>query len=103
MVSAAYDISSRPLSTASAANDLSRGRVSVKGLPAHSELPFVGREPELEVLAAALREAREGRGCLVLLVGEAGIGKTRALEEFGRRADASARSILWGRCAEQEG
>jgi tetratricopeptide (TPR) repeat protein len=64
---------------------------------------FVGRETELEALAARLAEARAGRGGFVLLVGEAGIGKTRTAEELIAREVASADRILWGRCAEQEG
>ncbi|MEA2293270.1 MAG: hypothetical protein QOE86_909 [Solirubrobacteraceae bacterium] len=49
-------------------------------------LPLVGRDQELAVLEQALTEAREGRGRLVVIAGEPGIGKTRLLEELGRRA-----------------
>ncbi len=38
---------------------------------------FVGRQRELGELVAALDEAMSGRGRLVMLVGEPGIGKTR--------------------------
>src|SRR5262245_65022091 len=41
-----------------------------------SEGVFVGRERELEALEAGLESARTGRGRLILLAGEAGIGKT---------------------------
>jgi predicted ATPase len=68
-----------------------------------AEHRFVGRERELEALTARLADARAGRGRLVLLVGEPGIGKTRIAEELIARAATSTDRILWGRCAEQEG
>src|SRR2546427_9001593 len=45
---------------------------------------FVGREHELSSLLAALDDATAGAGRLVLLLGEAGIGKTRTAGEFAR-------------------
>jgi DNA-binding NtrC family response regulator/tetratricopeptide (TPR) repeat protein len=47
--------------------------------------PFVGRERELAALESRWREAREGRGELVAVAGEPGIGKSRLLFEFARR------------------
>lgn len=43
---------------------------------------FVGRDAELAVLSTALHEAGAGRGQLVTIVGEAGIGKSRLVQEF---------------------
>jgi AAA ATPase domain len=54
--------------------------------PGGGKPPFIGREAELAVLVAGLDDARAGRGRFVALVGEAGIGKTRTLEEFVARA-----------------
>jgi DNA-binding CsgD family transcriptional regulator len=53
-----------------------------------TQTPLVGREAELGRLAGALRGAEEGTGSLVLLCGEAGVGKTRLVEELaaGRSA-----------------
>jgi hypothetical protein len=48
---------------------------------------FVGRRTELDALDAALRDARDGRGRLVLLEGEPGIGKTRLATEIVARAE----------------
>ena len=43
---------------------------------------FVGRERELDVLGAALERAGGGRGQVVALVGDAGVGKSRLLREL---------------------
>jgi predicted ATPase len=64
---------------------------------------FVGRDAELAVLMAGLDDARAGRGRFVALVGEAGIGKTRTLEEFVARAGLPDERIWWGSCPEQPG
>ncbi|MBI4413872.1 MAG: AAA family ATPase, partial [candidate division NC10 bacterium] len=45
---------------------------------------FVGRETDLEALRHALEKARAGRGQVVALVGEPGVGKSRLLWEFAR-------------------
>lgn len=49
------------------------------------ETAVVGRESELRALWEAYEQARSGCGQVVLLRGEAGIGKTRLAEEFVRR------------------
>jgi class 3 adenylate cyclase/predicted ATPase len=43
---------------------------------------FVARQPELEALHQALTQAAAGRGQVVALVGEAGVGKSRLAYEF---------------------
>jgi class 3 adenylate cyclase/tetratricopeptide (TPR) repeat protein len=64
---------------------------------------FVGRERELETLREAVDNALGGRGSLQLLVGEPGIGKTRAAEELATYARVSGARVYWGRCREDEG
>ena len=64
---------------------------------------FIGRQRELETLTAALEDALEGRGRLVMLVGEPGIGKTRTAQELASRAQDRGVRILWGWCYEQRG
>jgi DNA-binding SARP family transcriptional activator len=69
----------------------------------HAAGTFVAREWELATLEAGLEDALAGRGRLFLLVGEAGIGKSRLADEFAARAKQRAALILWGRCWEAGG
>jgi hypothetical protein len=64
---------------------------------------FVGRERELEELASGFDEAAAGRGALFLLVGAAGIGKTRLCDEAARAGEARGMRSVWGRCWETGG
>jgi transcriptional regulator with AAA-type ATPase domain len=63
---------------------------------------FVGRTHELRRLEAALAETLSGRGRLTLLVGERGIGKTRAAAEFAKIAPRAAGVVLSGPCYDAE-
>jgi tetratricopeptide (TPR) repeat protein len=65
--------------------------------------PFVGREAELAALTADLDATVAGRGGVVLVAGEPGIGKTRLAEELAAAATARGVLVLWGRCWEGEG
>jgi class 3 adenylate cyclase/tetratricopeptide (TPR) repeat protein len=59
---------------------------------------FVGRDREIGMLVDQLREAVAEPSCrLVTLVAQAGVGKSRLIEEFAGRVGADAR-ILRGRC-----
>ncbi len=64
---------------------------------------FVGREPELGRLRELLEGVLSGRGRLVMLAGEPGIGKTRTAAEFAAHAEERGVRVLWGRCYETEG
>jgi class 3 adenylate cyclase/tetratricopeptide (TPR) repeat protein len=55
--------------------------------------PFVGREKELALLRQRLAEARGGRGQIVLLAGEPGVGKSRLLLEF--RQSLGVNEVYW--------
>ena len=65
--------------------------------------PFVGRAGELAALTADLDAAVGGRGGVVLVAGEPGIGKTRLAEELAARASGRGAVVLWGRCWEGAG
>jgi class 3 adenylate cyclase/tetratricopeptide (TPR) repeat protein len=62
--------------------------VAGRGADAHAA-PLVGRDREMEALRRAVDETIAGRGQMVALIGEAGLGKSRLLEET--RAYWSAR------------
>ncbi|MGD9934936.1 MAG: protein kinase, partial [Dehalococcoidia bacterium] len=64
---------------------------------------FVGREKELERLRKGFDEALSGRGGLVMLVGEPGIGKTRTAQELETYARMRGAQVLWGRSHENSG
>src|SRR6516225_2449233 len=60
------------------------------GLVARDERPFVGRHGEHRLSEAVLTACREkGRGQTIFIRGEAGIGKTRLIEEVQRKATES--------------
>jgi len=57
--------------------------------------PLYGRAAELRTLMTAWTAARAGHGRVVLITGEAGIGKTRLVAELARRAEnAGARTAI---------
>ena len=67
------------------------------------ELPssaFVGRADELRRLDAVLDRAGHGRPAVVLVAGDAGVGKTRLLVALAERAHARGMRVLMGGCVE---
>jgi ABC-type transport system substrate-binding protein/DNA-binding SARP family transcriptional activator len=63
---------------------------------------LVGREPEMAFLRDRYEEARGGHGSLVLVRGEAGMGKTRLMEELANHTSWQGATALKGRCYEFE-
>ena len=63
----------------------------------------MGRHREMSALQAALDDARSGRGQIVMLVGEPGIGKTSTAREFTDYAVSQGARVAWGRCYESIG
>jgi DNA-binding SARP family transcriptional activator len=64
---------------------------------------FVGRERQLAQLMAGVEELQRGRGSLLLLRGEPGIGKTWLAEEGAARGAERGALVLSGRCWESGG
>jgi DNA-binding SARP family transcriptional activator len=79
------------------AADAGRGAPGRPAAPA----PFVGREAELAALADAWAEAAAGGRHVVLVTGEAGIGKSRLTSEAARRVSRDGGRVLFGRCDEE--
>jgi DNA-binding CsgD family transcriptional regulator/tetratricopeptide (TPR) repeat protein len=61
---------------------------------------FVGRGEELERMRAVLEAATAGTVGMVLIGGEAGVGKTRLLAEFQAGAESAAVRVLEGGCVD---
>ncbi|MEM9460954.1 MAG: protein kinase [Myxococcota bacterium] len=70
--------------------------------PAFSEV-FVGRASERDSLRREYRMALDGRGRLVTIQGDAGVGKSRLLEAFGDWARSQGAGVLRGRFFSYEG
>ncbi|RPJ24637.1 MAG: helix-turn-helix transcriptional regulator [Chloroflexi bacterium] len=60
-------------------------------------MELVEREQQLKKLADAWNQVRVGTGCVALVSGEAGIGKTSLIERFVAGQGRSTR-VLWGSC-----
>lgn len=68
------------------------------GLSRRFDIPFVGRERELRLLREAWGRAVDERGChLVTVLGEAGVGKSRLVDELLEEVGDASR-VLRGRC-----
>ncbi|MCH8225705.1 MAG: protein kinase [Chloroflexi bacterium] len=92
------------------ADEVARSRSA--GMPLHGEEHsldslaggvFVGRQQEMGALKGCLEDALSGRGRMVTLVGEPGIGKSRTAQELATYAGLRGAQVLWGRCYEQQG
>lgn len=63
-------------------------------------VPFVGRAEELDALRDASEVAADGDLVLVLVDGDAGMGKTALVEAFAEELAAESVPVHWGRCAD---
>jgi len=79
------------------------GRCSIGPMGAMAAAPgLFGRAAEIEVLDQALGRAASGQSAVVLIQGEAGIGKTRLLHEALARARGRGLRVVSGRAEELE-
>jgi DNA-binding CsgD family transcriptional regulator/tetratricopeptide (TPR) repeat protein len=62
------------------------------------DAPFVGRKTEIAFLEAALDDVVQDRPRTVLIVGEAGVGKTRLVDEFEANCRSSDMLVAHGAC-----
>lgn len=62
--------------------------------------PFVARVGERAEFAAAVQRAGAGQAGMVLLAGDAGVGKTRLLAEVARDAGAAGARVVVGHCVD---
>ena len=65
-------------------------RTRLQAAVARGLTQFTGRDDALQRLRGALAIARAGRGQVISVVGEPGIGKSRLVHEFIRGEDATA-------------
>lgn len=64
---------------------------------------LVGRRPELTQLRSIAEQVTAGRSAVVVVEGEAGIGKTRLAEAAAEAGRASGWAVAWSRCADDAG
>jgi DNA-binding CsgD family transcriptional regulator len=64
---------------------------------------FVGRRGDLQAVADAFAQAQAGEPAVVIVSGEAGVGKTRLVEEAGAAARAAGGQLIAGGCVELGG
>ncbi len=75
------------------------GEAIVDGMTGRLSCPtFIGRTRELARLDEALERAREGTPVVVAVGGEAGVGKTRLVDELVARSQATGATVLTGGC-----
>ncbi|HVS04313.1 MAG TPA: ABC transporter substrate-binding protein [Thermoanaerobaculia bacterium] len=113
----AKDPGDRPQKASELARDLRRYRASMRDSqkvqsvmmtatmigPRPAQSPFVGRDAEFHELQKRLNNAVRGECQFVVVAGDAGVGKTRLLEELATLAAAREIRVLRGRFMEQHG
>jgi DNA-binding CsgD family transcriptional regulator/tetratricopeptide (TPR) repeat protein len=79
---------------------MSHPRDTMPDVARWDDAPLVGRAEELDRLLAAVDRAVAGRASAVLLAGDAGVGKTRLLDELEARATTRGVRVLVGHCVD---
>ena len=78
--------------------DMSQARAALRPSTAARRTTFVDRQSDLAVLNDVLPHVENGRGQVVDLIGEPGIGKSRLLSEFRRQLASERVTWIEGRC-----
>src|SRR5262245_10349453 len=65
--------------------------------------PYVGRSEERATLRRLVERAMAGSGSVALIAGEAGLGKTRLVDEIALEARARGMFVVRGQCHDMEG
>ncbi|MEM3493985.1 MAG: DUF2791 family P-loop domain-containing protein, partial [Thermoplasmata archaeon] len=66
------------------------------------EIPFVGRDKEIQELKQGLESVKKGRGRMYFITGPVGIGKTRLILEVSKFAEKEGFIVLFGRCLDEK-
>jgi DNA-binding SARP family transcriptional activator/predicted negative regulator of RcsB-dependent stress response len=90
-----------PAAPTTPATPVPRPHFKARPVPEYLQSPLIGRAPEVERLQAILDAARRGRGQLVLVQGEVGVGKTRLVQEVIESAPGTC--LLVGHAYEADG
>jgi predicted ATPase len=77
---------------------MTRRRSGVPGRGMRERSPFMGRAREMALLQARLAQVEGGRGQVVGIAGEPGIGKSRVLEEFRQSLAGTPVAYCEGHC-----
>jgi adenylate cyclase len=75
----------------------------IEGRSRDGSTTLIGRDAERARLVESIIQAGSGRGALIVLSGEAGVGKTRLADEGLNAAQRLGYQVLAGRCYEQDG
>ena len=77
---------------------LAEKRLDLAETPGQEQRPLLGRDAELEIAARAIGGLSDGRGCVLRITGEPGIGKSRLTEAIRRQAEQAGVTWLETRC-----
>jgi DNA-binding SARP family transcriptional activator len=75
---------------------------ALTGMSGAAETPLIGRQPEHGHLHSALEQAWQGSGSVRVVIGDAGVGKSRLLDAIASEAIARGGRVLAGACHETE-
>ncbi len=92
-----------PLAETRALAESIRAEYQSSSLDEKAHHAFIGRRKERATLLQIAERAQNGRGGLVFVEGEPGIGKTRLLESFAEGAAWRGLTVTWGRARELNG